>query len=861
MNRLITPHLLDFLILLALVVGLSGRARGDDQAPIRSRTSFDADWRFQKGDPAGVGDSLSYARIKDAVIASSAAFLSGSASIPTPRQIGTDVPYVQSDFDDSGWRKLDVPHDWGIEGAFDQKLPGATGKLPWAGVGWYRKHFETLPSIAGSGRRIYIDFDGAMAYATVWCNGRFVGGWPYGYASFRLDLTPYLAPDGKNVLAVRLDNPPDSSRWYPGSGIYRHVWLVETSSLHVAHWGTQMTTPEVNAQSATLKLTTILENNGGQRDAEVKTEIFACGSDGHATGAPVASMPAVQVTVPAGLQKSVETSAAVSSPSLWDLDHPNRYAAVTTVLVNGQPVDRYETVFGIRTSQFSADNGFLLNGKRVQIHGVCGHHDLGALGTALNLQALERQFTLLKEAGCNAFRTSHNPPAPEFLELCDRMGILVMDESFDCWETGKTRNDYHLLFDDWAEKDIRALVRRDRNHPSVILWSIGNEIPDQGKPKGPALAAKLTGLVHQEDATRPTTSACNSIASGYNAFRQGVDVFGYNYKPEEYPKFHAANPTQPLIGSETSSGYNSRGEYFFPVTEDRRGGQANFQVSSYDFSYDNWATGTEREFRGEDKAPYVAGEFVWTGFDYLGEPTPFDDRYKGAPRGTVPSRSSYFGIFDLAGFPKDRFYLYQSHWRPDLPMAHILPHWTWPGREGQVTPVHVYTSGDEAELFLNGISLGRKRKAPGEYRIRWDDVKYEPGELKVIAYKNGVQWAEDSETTAGPAAKIILREEPVMPGGGGLIYVDATITDNKGNPAPQAASPLHFSVTGPAQLVATDNGDATNHTAFQSPDRHAYNGKCLAILKASPSGTGSIAVRADSDGLQSSTLPLPQPGI
>ena len=843
MNRLITPHLLDFLILLALVVGLSGRARGDDQAPIRSRTSFDADWRFQKGDPAGVGDSLSYARIKDAVIASSAAFLSGSASIPTPRQIGTDVPYVQSDFDDSGWRKLDVPHDWGIEGAFDQKLPGATGKLPWAGVGWYRKHFETLPSIAGSGRRIYIDFDGAMAYATVWCNGRFVGGWPYGYASFRLDLTPYLAPDGKNVLAVRLDNPPDSSRWYPGSGIYRHVWLVETSSLHVAHWGTQMTTPEVNAQSATLKLTTILENNGGQRDAEVKTEIFACGSDGHATGAPVASMPAVQVTVPAGLQKSVETSATVSSPSLWDLDHPNRYAAVTTVLVNGQPVDRYETVFGIRTSQFSADNGFLLNGKRVQIHGVCGHHDLGALGTALNLQALERQFTLLKEAGCNAFRTSHNPPAPEFLELCDRMGILVMDESFDCWETGKTRNDYHLLFDDWAEKDIRALVRRDRNHPSVILWSIGNEIPDQGKPKGPALAAKLTGLVHQEDATRPTTSACNSIASGYNAFRQGVDVFGYNYKPEEYPKFHAANPTQPLIGSETSSGYNSRGEYFFPVTEDRRGGQANFQVSSYDFSYDNWATGTEREFRGEDKAPYVAGEFVWTGFDYLGEPTPYDR----------VSRSSYFGIVDLDGFKKDRFYLYQAHWRPDFPMAHILPHWNWPERVGQMTPVHVYTSGDEAELFLNGQSQGRKKKAELEYRIRWDDVVYQPGTLKVVAYKNGKKWATDEVKTTGAAAELTLQPDraKITADGKDLSFVTVTVADKAGLLVPRSKNHIKFDIEGPGEIVAVDDADPTNLEPMQAKEHDAFNGLALVIVRANQ--PGKITLTAHAEGLKDAT--------
>ena len=866
--------LLKLLALQALLVGSPWCGRAEDAPTLSRRICLDADWRFQRGDPADAGDTLSYPKIKDAVIASSADF-AGESPLPPASGISKAVAFVAPQFDDSTWRKLDLPHDWGIEGAFEQDLPSATGKLTWSGVGWYRKRFKS-PVITGSPlneRRLYLDIDGAMAYAVVWCNGRFVGGWPYGYASFRLDLTPYLQAGGENVLAIRLDNPPNSSRWYPGGGIYRHVWLLETASVHLAHWGNTVTTPKNDAETAAVHVRTGLENHGARRDATVKTEIFACGPDGHAAGSAVAIVPPRSLTLESASVQTVESDVNVPAPKLWDTEHPNLYAAVTTVLTDNQPVDQEETVFGIRTFQFTADNGFLLNGRRVPIRGVCGHHDLGALGTAFNLQALERQFATLKEMGCNAFRTSHNPPAPELLDLCDRLGILVMDEAFDCWKTGKTDNDYHLLFDDWCEKDLRALVRRDRNHPSVILWSIGNEVPDQMTAAGPILAAKLTRVVHEEDDTRLTTTACDKIPSGYNDFHKGVDVFGYNYKPEQYQKFHEANPTQPLIGSETSSGYNSRGSYFFPVTEDRRGGLKDFQVSSFDLYYDYWATGTEREFRGEDAFPFVAGEFVWTGFDYLGEPTPYDANFKEALQFTdprrqaqadaqrkktgevaLPSRSSYFGIMDLAGFPKDRYYLYQSRWRPELPMAHLLPHWTWPEREGATTPVHVYTSGDEAELFLNGRSLGRKRKGPGEYRLRWDDVKYAPGELKVTAYKNGELWATDTMKTAGPAVKLVLAAEPTLPSGNGvakLIYVSATVIDAQGLFVPRADNLLHFSVSGPAELIATDNGDATDHGTFREADRHAFNGKCLAILRVKPGTPGTIMLNARSAGLES----------
>ena len=841
---------------------------------LRQRISLDADWRFQKGDPVGVGDEFSYAKSRQAILASSD---DAAIEAAADTEFGHDVPCTQIDFDDGGWRDVDVPHDWGIEGPFDQALPGATGKLPWAGAGWYRKHFK-LPASADPQRRVSLDVDGAMAYSEIWCNGQFVGGWPYGYTSFALDLTRFVHADAENVLAIRLQNPPDSSRWYPGSGLYRHVWLTETAPLHVAHWGTRITTPEADAESATIRIATVLENSGAARDASIQIEIFALGSDGRPTDPRVAVTQEAAAKLPAHEQQTVETTAKVTQPKLWAPDHPSLYVAITTVRDGERAVDQCETTFGIRTVRFTANAGFLLNGQRVPIHGVCLHHDLGALGAAFNLQAAERQFAQLKAMGCNAFRTSHNPPAPELLDLCDRLGILVLDEAFDCWQTGKTPNDYHLLFDDWGEKDLRAMIRRDHNHPSVVLWSIGNEVPDQLTPQGPALATKLTRIAHEEDPTRLTTTACDKIGSGYNDFHQGVDVFGYNYKPEEYQKFHAANPGQPLLGTETSSGYNSRGAYFFPVTDDRRGGLANDQVSSDDLYYDYWATGAEREFRGEDDAPFVSGGFVWTGFDYLGEPTPYDNNLKGPLRFTdpvrqaredarfketgkleLPSRSSYFGIMDLAGFPKDGFYLYQSQWRPDLPMAHLLPHWTWPERAGEITPVHVYTSGEEAELFLNDRSLGRKKKGPGEYRLRWDDVKYAPGELKVIAYKAGQLWATDQVQTAGDPAKLALQAEASEPRGddaADLVYVDANITDASGQRVPRADQTVHFRVLGPADLVATDNGDATDHTPFSSAERRAFNGRCLAVVRLRPGAKGAVQIHAQADGVLDAALCL-----
>ena len=587
-------------------------------------------------------------------------------------------------------------------------------------------------------------------------------------------------------------------------------------------------------------------------------------------------MAPATIEVPSLGRISARLRGSLSKPTFWSLQQPQRYVAVTTVRVDGKITDSYETPFGVRTIQFTADNGFLLNGTRVPLNGVCDHHDLGALGSALNPRALERQIELLKEMGCNAVRTSHNPPAPELLDICDRLGLVVMDESFDCWLRSKKKNDYHLLFPDWHDKDLRALIRRDRNHPCVVLWSIGNEIAEQGYPAGHEIAASLAAIVRSEDSTRPVTAACNDTRAGFNGFQKQVDVFGYNYKPAEYGKVRQANPTLPVFGSETASCVSSRGEYFFPVSDDKNQGKADFQVSSYDLYAPPWATPPDTEFRGQDEFPFVAGEFVWTGFDYLGEPTPYNGDTSNLLNFTdpvekarlqkqldelgkirVPSRSSYFGIIDLAGFKKDRFYLYQARWRPELRMAHILPHWNWPERVGQVTPVHVYTSGDEAELFLNGKSLGRKTRGAREYRLRWDDVVYEPGELKVVAYKNHKVWARDARKTTGPATQLTLTADhsTLHADGNDLSFVTVTVADHSGSLVPKAKKHVKFTVTGPAEILGLDNGDPTSFEPFQGNEHSAFNGLCLVILR-STGPAGSISLTASSESLKPGRVAL-----
>lgn len=841
----------------------------------RERLSFNDGWLFTKDDPEGTGDKLVYKNNLDRwLVPGAAPFTKNNTNVANAKRpegnVGADVAYTQSIFDDSAWRKVTLPHDWAIEGPFKQEYPGETGKLKWWGAVWYRKHF-TL-SAADAGKQIYLDVDGAMSYASVWVNGQFAGGWPYGYASFRVDLTPFAKPGAENVVAIRLDSPPESSRWYPGSGIYRNVWLVKTEKVHVGQWGVTVTTADVSKDKATVTIGVNLENDTGQLGQfSTSVALFKLNSAGARIGSSVAVLNAAGIQVPAGLNAILPAQFTIPKPELWSIKQPNRYVAVTTVSQAGIVVDEVETPFGIRTFEFTKDNGFLLNGERVPLNGVCNHHDLGALGAAINTRALERQLEILKGMGCNAIRTSHNPPAPELLDLCDRMGFVVMDETFDCWRGRKTKNDYHLLYDDWHEADVRALIRRDRNHPSIILWSIGNEIPEQANTNRFHIARELVSIVREEDPTRPITAGCNHVVAGYNGFQNIVDAFGFNYKPQEYPKFRATSPNIPLYSSESSSCISSRGEYFFPVSDDKSKGMADFQMSSYDLYAPRWAMPPDTEFKGQDENPFVGGEFVWTGFDYLGEPTPYNSdlsnlnnysdpadkaraeaELKAIGKIRTPSRSSYFGIVDLAGFPKDRYYLYQARWRPDFPMAHILPHWNWPERVGQVTPVFVYTSGDEAELFLNGKSLGRKTKGKFEYRLRWDGVVYQPGELKVVAYKNGKQWATDVMKTTGPAAKLTLTpdREKISADGKDLSFVTVKVADKDGLLVPRSKNQIKFKVEGPGEIVATDNGDATSFESFQAPERKAYNGLALVIVRAKAGEVGKITLTAEADGLK-----------
>lgn len=886
--------------LLALLV-LSAPVMADEASP-RERISINSGWRFHQGDPSDLSTRLDYdvrpkvsdnqdgkaadARPEEAEQPAARAdgvlkpwiLPSGNAFIAdrTRRHVrpagdpGSDAAFVRKDFDDRGWQRVTLPHDWAIAGPFLREGPyGGMGRLPSWGIGWYRRKLD-IPA-SDRGRSVFLDIDGAMSYATVWLNGRLVGGWPYGYNSWRVDLTPYLKPGGDNQLAIRLDNPPDSARWYPGGGLYRNVWLTKVDAVHVAHWGTQLTTPQVSAGMATVRLAVTLDNDSGRdADVDVATDILALDAEGRSTGGVVARIETARAHVAANSSTRVNGATSLAHPQLWGpppTQRPNRYVAVTTVSRGGRVVDRHETPFGIRSVRFDANQGLIVNGERVVIRGVNNHHDLGALGAAFNTRAAQRQLEIMREMGANAVRMSHNPPAPELLELTDRMGFLVVDEIFDSWERKKTPLDFHLVFKDWHEPDLRSMLRRDRNHPSIIAWSVGNEVGEQYTGEaGAAIARRLHAIVREEDPTRPTTNAMN-WAKPDMPLSAVFDVIGLNYQGEgirdtpqfegterirtkpQYPAFHARFPDKAIVSTETASALSSRGAYLFPVTKetsapvrDGRGGDSKtHQVSAYELHAVDFGSSADKVFASLDRHPYVAGEFVWTGFDYLGEPTPYYD-----------SRSSYSGIVDLAGFPKDRFYLYQSRWRPDLPMVHLLPHWTWPGREGQVTPVHVFTSGDEAELFVNGKSHGRRKKGPYEYRLRWDDVVYQPGELRVQAYKDGKPWAQASTRTAGEAAKLELQPDrrEIHGDGTDLSFVTVRVLDHDGRPVPYAASRIAFSVDGPAEIVATDNGDPTDMTAFPSHERHAFNGLALVIVRAMPGQTGTVTVRAQSAQLQ-----------
>ena len=867
----------NFLILLSLVLIVGRDVVCANTSTVRERININRDWRYQIDDPDGVGAALHYSQLKPYLLPCANDFIIFGKRYQRPEgNPGENIAYVKSDFDDSEWRHLNLPHDWAIEGSFNIDYNGSTGKLPYWGIRWYRKTLELSQDDAG--KQIYLDIDGAMSYASVWCNGQYVGGWPYGYASFRLDLTPYIRAGQKNVLAIRLDNPDDTSRWYPGSGIYRNVWLVKTSPVHVEQWGTFVRNQQVDSENAVMEMGVNIENHAG-KDVQVKlqTSVYLQGKDGRPVGEEVTQSMTKDIAIKKDSWSSARFQFKVDKPKLWDIDTPNCYVAVSRVFMDGKEIDSYETPFGIRTIEFTHDQGFMLNGQKVAIKGVCMHHDLGALGAAFNEVAAERQLRIMKEMGANAIRTSHNPPAPELVALCDRMGLMMQLELADTWQKGKRKNDYNLLFDDWSEADMRSLVRHYRNHPSVIMWSIGNEMPDQTTDQGVIIARNLTAYCHDEDPTRPTSLGCNKRDAVFRDIVNQVDIFGLNYFHKTYPVFKEQNPTRRYHASETSSATSSRGEYFFPVTTDVNDSRSGFQLSSYDMTTIGWGCAPEVQFKMNEEYPFMSGEFVWTGFDYLGEPTPYNKdltnllnfsdpnelekaRKELEELGKIktPSRSSYFGIVDLCGFPKDRYYNYKSYWRPDVPTVHILPHWNWQERIGEITPVHIYTSGDAVELFLNGKSLGRREKAHSYDRLTWDDVRYEPGSLKAIAYKNGQKWAEDLvETTGKPAALQVTAEKTELKNDGtDLSFIRVAVVDSQGRVVPRSKNHLKFSVTGPAEIIATDNGDATSLLPFQLSERDAYNGLALVILRSQYMKQGKVVLTVESKGLPKQKIAL-----
>ena len=869
----------------------------------RERISINKEWKFYKYDSISQADHLIYdirpevrsfrdnrpadARpsqpesvktvqkvLKPWILPSGNDFIKDTAKrfIRPEGNPGSDFPFVRNDFDDGSWQVVNLPHDWAAEGPFimghDAETGGSMGRLPSPGVAWYRKKLE-IPA-SDTGRSIYLDVEGAMSYATVWLNGNLVGGWPYGYASWRLDLTPYIIPGGDNQLAIRLDNPPASSRWYPGGGIYRNVWLVKTDRIHIDHWGTFITAHDISEASAIIDMEVTVENDA-DHDTPVRavTRIYRLDNKNARHGKAVVTSELVTVLAESGKNTKILSSVTLKNPSLWGpppAQVPNLYVAVTTLWQNDRQIDQYDTRFGIRTLSFNPGSGIYINGELIKIRGVNQHHDLGALGAAFNKRAAERQLETLRDMGCNAIRFSHNPPAPESLELTDKMGFLVMDEAFDVWVRKKTPLDFHLIFPDWYEQDLRALVRRDRNSPSVIMWSIGNEVGEQyAGEEGAALAEQLRGIIREEDETRPTTSAMN-WARPDMPFPAATDVISLNYQGEgirqdpmfegtdrirtspQYPAFHAKFPGKVILSSETASTFSSRGIYLFPATDeisspvrDGRGGDSKIrQVSAYDLYAVDFGASPDKVFLYLERNPFVAGQFVWTGWDYLGEPTPY-----------YSSRSSYSGIIDLAGFRKDGFYLYQSQWRPNLSMVHILPHWNWPERTGRITPVHIFTSGDEAELFLNGRSLGKKKKGQYEYRLRWDEVKYEPGELKAIAYKNGKKWAEETVVTTGKPSelKVVADRKTIKPDGKDLSFITVKVTDDKGHIVPHSDNLIEFTIEGTGIIAATDNGDPTDMLPFPSHRRKAFNGLALVIVQSEAGEPGTITLTAKSAGL------------
>ena len=828
-------HLLLLLSFVALCLTVSCTRR---EGNLREHTSFDQGWTFHLGEAEG-------------------------AEAPG--------------YDDSGWRRLNLPHDWAVEGDFSPEHPSGTGggALP-GGIGWYRKTF--VPEASYEGKKVFIDFDGVYMNSEVFVNGVSLGKRPYGYISFRYDLTPHLRFGEENVVAVRVDNREQpNSRWYSGCGIYRHVWLTVTHPVHVDQWGTYVTTPEVSDAEAVVAVRTTVKNEG---DADVQVELVSSllDAEGNRVGETSSVLP-IQKDSTAVYEQTLK----VKQPVLWSVENPYLYTVETEVLVDGKKVDDYETVTGIRTFVFDAEKGFILNGKQVKINGVCMHHDLGCLGAAVNDRAIERQLEILKEMGCNGIRCAHNPPAPELLQLCDEMGFIVMDETFDMWRKRKTTYDYSRYFNEWHERDLTDLMLRDRNHPSIFLWSIGNEVLEQwsdaradtlsleeanlilnfghsaemlakageGMSVNSLLTKKLADMTRELDPTRPVTAGCNEPNPYNHLFASGaLDLIGFNYHDAWFMGVPQQFPGKPFIVTESVSGLMTRGYYKMPSDRpivcperwDRPYYDPSFSCSSYDNCRVPWGNHHEGTLKLVQNNDFISGQFIWTGFDYIGEPTPYG----------WPARSSYFGIVDLAGFPKDVYYMYQSQWT-DKDVLHLFPHWNW--EEGQDIDLWAYyNNADEVELFINGRSQGVKSKEQDVYHVVWR-VKYEPGTIKAVSRKDGQVVMEKEIHTAGEPAQIRLTADrtQIQADGTDLSYVTVEVLDKDGNLCPNADNLVHFEVGGAAFIAGVDNGSPISMERFKDNKRKAFYGKCLVVLQ-NNGEKGEVRLVASSDALEQATL-------
>jgi beta-galactosidase len=768
-------------------------------------------------------------------------------------------------FDDSSWRNQNLPHDWAIEGPFDIEYNARCGGLPFHGEGWYRKSFNVPKNLKG--KHVSLHFDGAMYNAKIWLNGVLIGNRPNGYIGFSVKLSEYLNYGGGNLIAVQLTPEDLSSRWYPGAGIYRNTWLEINNPVHVPKWGTFITTPKITDKLANINIKTEIENTTSiNKTITIQTIIFSKENQELSSISEAISVNKNEISI-------INQSTEIAKPKLWGLQSPYLYRAETKLFEKGNLIDTYNTTFGVRTIEYGSDFGFKLNDKSTKFQGVCLHHDLGPLGTAVNRRATERQLEIMQDMGVNAIRTSHNPPSPEQVQLCDEMGLMIQIEAFDMWEKPKVKNGYSKVFNEWHEKDLRNMIRAFRNSPSVVMWSIGNEILEQSdKINGKRIANELAMICKQEDPTRPTTAGFNYYPAPIkNGLASAIDLVGWNYKPRKYSEITERNPDWVIYGSETSSTVSSRGVYHLPIEKYEL--HESLQITSYDIIGPPWAYPPDIEFESLENNPNNLGEFIWTGFDYLGEPTPFggkDNSTNGYWNGNWPARSSYFGAVDLCGLPKDRFYLYQSQWTKD-PMVHVLPHWNWEGMEGKEIPVFSYTNCDEVELFVNGKSYGKKIKGIDKtpipinfidweggryqgdfmspYRLHWN-VPYQAGEIKVVGFIDGKKVTEKQIKTAGKPARIelIADRELIKSDGEDMVFVTVRVVDKEGNLCPNSDNLINFEIEGQGAIVAVGNGNAATTEPFQSNKRKAFSGQCMVFIKAFKDA-GHINLKATSEGL------------